>query len=137
MPDINQSVRDIAAFMYVSVEPTAGGASGDVDGIFDDEPMCMHTTVFVSSHAARNGSQKPSLSCTEGKPRNGGISENVTAWQPFAALRRTSAAASCGSQSCTMTNGMSRPPDGAHQSSSIQSLYAFTHRSPSTLSSRS
>ena len=59
--------------------PTAAGASADVDGIFDDDPMCMHTTVSVSSHAARNGSQKPSLSCIEGKPRNAGISENVTA----------------------------------------------------------
>src|SRR6476619_2032987 len=107
-PDINQSVSDIAAFMYVSVEPTAAGASGEVDGIFDDDPMCMHTAVLVSSHAARNGSQKPSLSCTEGNPRNGGISENVTAWQPFAALRRTSAAASTGSQSCTMMSGMRR-----------------------------
>jgi hypothetical protein len=29
----------------------------DVDGIFDDEPMCMHTTVSVSAHAAKNGSQ--------------------------------------------------------------------------------
>ena len=56
-PDISQSVIDIAAFMYVSVEPTAAGASADVDGIFDDEPMCMQTTVSVSSHAARNGSQ--------------------------------------------------------------------------------
>ena len=42
---MRKSVSDIAAFMYVSVEPTAGGASADVDGIFDDEPMCMHTTV--------------------------------------------------------------------------------------------
>ena len=50
-------MSDIAAFMYVSVEPTAGGASADVDGIFDDEPMCMHTTVSVSAHAAKNGSQ--------------------------------------------------------------------------------
>ena len=130
-------MSDIAAFMYVSVDPTAGGASADVDGIFDDEPMCMHTTVFVSSHAARNGSQKPFLSCTDGRPRNGGISENVTAWQPLAALRRISAAASTGSHSCTMINGMSRPFDGAHHSSSIQSLYAFTQRSASSLSLRS
>ena len=33
------------------------GASGDVAGIFDDDPMCMQTTVSVSSHAAKNGSQ--------------------------------------------------------------------------------
>jgi hypothetical protein len=40
----------------VSVEPTAAGASADVLGIFDDDPMCMLMTVSVSSHAARNGS---------------------------------------------------------------------------------
>ena len=79
MPDISQSVIDIAAFMYVSVLPTAAGASADVDGIFDDEPMCMLMTVSVSSHACRNGSQQWFLSCIDGKPRNAGISENVTA----------------------------------------------------------
>ena len=29
------------AFWNVSVELTMNGASGDVEGIFDDEPMCM------------------------------------------------------------------------------------------------
>ena len=43
--------------MYVSVEPTAAGASADVDGIFDDDPMCIDTTVSVSAHASKNGSQ--------------------------------------------------------------------------------
>jgi hypothetical protein len=45
------------AFMKVSVDPTAGGASLDVDGILDDDPMCILITVPVSSHAAKNGSQ--------------------------------------------------------------------------------
>ena len=31
--------------------------SADVDGIFDDDPMCMHTTVPVSWQAWKNGSQ--------------------------------------------------------------------------------
>src|SRR5262245_66449205 len=93
-PDIRKSVSDIAAFMYVSVEPTAGGASFDVDGIFDDDPMCIHTTVPASAHAWKNGSQYPSASCTDGKPRNGGISVNATAWPPRAALRRIASAAS-------------------------------------------
>ena len=75
-------MSDIAAFMYVSVDPTAGGASFEVDGIFDDEPMCMHTTVPVSAHAWKNGSQYPSASWTDGKPRNGGISVNATARPP-------------------------------------------------------
>ena len=35
----------------------AGGASEEVTGIFDDDPMCMHTTVPVSSQTEKNGSQ--------------------------------------------------------------------------------
>ncbi len=42
------------------------GESGDVDGIFDDEPMCMQTSVSVSWHAAKNGSQNRSSSWTDG-----------------------------------------------------------------------
>jgi hypothetical protein len=45
------------AFEWVRVEPTAGGASAEVDGIFDDEPMCMLITVPVSEQARKNGSQ--------------------------------------------------------------------------------
>ena len=33
------------------------GASGVVCGIFELDPMCMHTTVSVSWHAAKKGSQ--------------------------------------------------------------------------------
>jgi hypothetical protein len=45
------------ALPNVSVDPTAAGASVEVDGIFDDDPMCMQMTVFVSWHARKNGSQ--------------------------------------------------------------------------------
>jgi hypothetical protein len=45
------------ALLNVSVEPTAAGASGDVEGIFDDDPMCMQITVPVSAQARKNGSQ--------------------------------------------------------------------------------
>src|SRR5262245_21012807 len=120
--------------MYVSVEPTAGGASFDVDGILDDEPMCMHATVPVSAHARKNGSQEPSGSWTEGSPRNGGISVNATARPPRAALRRISSPASCESHSWMIGRGISRPLEPAHHSSNIQSLYAFTQRSESSLS---
>ncbi len=48
------------------MDPTAGGASGEVDGIFDDDPMCMLTTTPVSSQASKNGSQKPEW--IEGRP---------------------------------------------------------------------
>jgi len=43
--------------VWVSVDPTAGGASPEVEGILDEEPMCMLTTVSVSAQAAKNGSQ--------------------------------------------------------------------------------
>ncbi len=55
------------ALPNVSVEPTAGGASGEVDGIFDDEPMCMLTTMPVSAQAAKNGSHSPEW--IDGRPR--------------------------------------------------------------------
>src|SRR3546814_14967673 len=87
------------AFENVSVELTMNGASGEVAGMRDDEPMCMHNTVPVSWQAAKNGSQWRPLSCTEGRPSGCGFSENVTAKQPRAALRRPSAAARCGSHS--------------------------------------
>ena len=41
----------------MSVAATATGASADVAGIRDDEPMCMLIVVCVSSQAAKNGSQ--------------------------------------------------------------------------------
>ena len=47
------------ALEKVSVLLTMNGASGDVAGMRDDEPMCMHTTVPVSSQAWKNGSQWP------------------------------------------------------------------------------
>ena len=99
------------------------GASGDVVGIFDDDPMCMHTVVSVSWHAAKNGSQWWLASWIDGSPSGYGFSGNVTAKLPLSAQRRTSAAASCGSHSGTMVSGMSRPsPSPAHHSSIIQSL---------------
>src|SRR6478672_2004029 len=106
-PENSQSASEDIALPNVSVEPTAAGASVDVDGILDDDPMCMHTVVCVSSHARRNGSQ--SLPWIDGKPRYGGISLKHTAWTPRSALRSTSAAASCGSQSWMMINGIRRP----------------------------
>ena len=53
----SQSVIELMALPNVSVEPTAAGASAEVDGIFDDEPMCMLMTVPVSAQARKKGSQ--------------------------------------------------------------------------------
>jgi hypothetical protein len=44
-------------FANVRVDPTAAGASGDVLGIFEPEPMCMLMVVAVSLHASKNGFQ--------------------------------------------------------------------------------
>ena len=128
----SQSVSDAIALPKVRVSATAGGASGPVAGIFDDDPTCMLTTVPVSSHARKNGSHSPEW--IEGSPRLGGISQNVTARTPRSALRRISSAASSASQSGTMINGTRRPPESPHHSSTIQSLYARTQARASSRS---
>ena len=91
-----------------------------MDTIFEDDPMCMHTTVAVSSQTAKNGSQYPEW--IEGRPRLGGISEKHTARTPRSALRLTSAAANSTSHSGMRHSGISRPPLVPHHSSTIQSL---------------
>src|SRR6478736_4856522 len=111
---------------------TASGASSDDVTVRVPEPMCMATAVPVSAHAAKNGSQYPEW--IDGSPNHGGSSENATARTPRAALRRTSAAASSASHSGTRHNGMSRPWEPAHHSSTCQSLYASTHSFESSLS---
>src|SRR5215831_13034545 len=117
---MRKSTIDDIALPNVSVEPTAGGASADVDGIFDDEPMCMLTTTPVSAQAAKNGSHSPEW--IDGSPRYGGISLKHVAVTPRAAFRRISSAARCGSHNGMMMSGMRRPPEPPHHSSTIQSL---------------
>ena len=94
-------------FIGCSVIIVSIGASMAVMTVSDDEPMCTQMTVLTSSHARRNGSQW-SL-CQLGKPSFSGFSENVTAWQPFSAMRRTSAAISSASQSGGIDSGIIRP----------------------------
>ena len=108
------------ALPNASVAVTAGGASAEVAGMRDDDPMCMHTTVPVSAHAAKNGSQYPEW--IDGSPRCTGISLNATARTPRAALRRTSTAAASTDHNGIRQIGISRPPESPHHSSTIQSL---------------
>ena len=61
----------------------------------------------TSSHARRNGSQW-SL-CQLGWPSFSGFSEKVTAWHPFSAMRRTSAAISSTSHIGGTARGIIRP----------------------------
>src|SRR3984893_13696480 len=119
-PDHKKSTTENMALANPSVAVTEGGASAEVAGIREDEPMCMHTAVPVSAHASKKGSQCPEWML--GTPRCTGISLNATAWTPRAALRRTSAAPAATSHSGMRQIGMSRPAESPHHSSTIQSL---------------
>src|ERR1039458_3580726 len=123
VPEMIQSTIEPMAFWKVRMELTMNGESGEVDGIFDDDPMCMLMTVSVSSQACRNGSHQPDLSCMEGRPRWKGFSVNATAWLPFSAHLRISSAARWASHKGTMVRGIRMfLPAPAHHSSIIQSL---------------
>src|SRR4051812_33604832 len=118
--DHTKSAAACTMFTGDSVISTSIGASSAVITIFDDDPMCTHTTVSHSSAAAKNGSQWPEWML--GKPRCTGFSEKVTAWQPLSATRRTSAAMSSGSHIGGRLSGMKRPGYAPHQLSMCQSL---------------
>src|SRR5262245_56353518 len=119
---MSQSTIEKQQLANVSVDPTAGGAAGEDDGIFESEPMCLVMTAWASLQASKNGSQWPYLSWIDGSSRFGGISLKHTACTPRAALRRTSLAASTGSHNGIRHSGIRRPPDSPHHSSTIQSL---------------
>src|SRR5689334_12228217 len=53
-PLINQSTIEKQQLANVSVEPTAAGASADVDGIFEPLPMCMLIVTLASLQASKN-----------------------------------------------------------------------------------
>src|ERR1700722_5686018 len=119
-PEKRKSHKEDMALPKLSVAATATGASPDVAGILEDDPMCMHTTVRVASQAAKKGSQAPLWML--GSPRCGGISLKQTARTPRAALRRTSVAASSGSHRGMRQRGINEPSLSPHHSSTIQSL---------------
>ena len=56
-PENKKSASDAIELLNDNMMSVSGGASGDAAGIFDDDPMCMHSTVVVSSHSANSGSQ--------------------------------------------------------------------------------
>ena len=55
--EYSQSTAENMAKANASTPMASAGASEDVDGRLDDEPMCKQMTVSVSSHACMNGSQ--------------------------------------------------------------------------------
>ncbi len=104
----SRSAAHWTMFMGDRVMSTSKGASGEVMTISEDEPMCMQTTVPSSLHGRPEG--VPVVACgRSASPSFDGFSEKVTAWQPLAATRRTSAAMSSGSQMAGMDRGMNRP----------------------------
>src|SRR3954447_11310648 len=128
MPEYSQSAMLAMALLNASTPPTPAGASGDATGIFDDEPMCMHSVTLASLHALNTGSQKPVW--IDGRPRCVGISLKQIACAPFLAMRSTSLAARSASHSGMRHNGMLKPSLSPHHSSIIQLLYASTQASP-------
>ena len=88
--------------------------------------------MFSSLQACQNGSQWGS--CSDGYPSFVGFSENVTAWHPFFATRRTSSAISMGSQIGGSACGIIRPGYAPHHWSMCQSLYARNTANPRSLS---
>ena len=120
---MGDQIRSVAAWTMligVRVIRQSIGASSDVIANCEDEPMCMQATTPSSLQAFQKGSQWSE--CRLGQPSLEGFSEKVTAWAPLAAVRRTSAARTSGSQMAGRASGMNRPGCEPHHSSMCQSL---------------
>ncbi len=129
-PDHSQSAQVTRALTGNRVVNSSSGAYGEREADQPDEAQCRHTTVPVSWHAARNGSQCPV--CSDGRPRSTGCSTKLTARKPRSALRRISAAAISGSDSHGSWSGMNRSVRGPTHSSRCQSFQARTQASPNS-----
>src|SRR5271166_5989872 len=105
-PDHSHSAAASRAFTGKRVGNSSNGGSGDGRGAHAEAPVWRHTTVAVSSHAAKKGSHAPEK--MEGTPRRAGNSGKLTARKPRSALRRTSSAATATSTSQGSCNGMIR-----------------------------
>src|SRR5262249_47304057 len=78
-PENSQSDMESCAWKVLAEGGPAPGASGEVMGCVDDEPIWRQITVSVSAQASMNGSQCPSDEWMLGSPRAAGSSLNVTA----------------------------------------------------------
>ena len=94
--------------------------------------MCRHTTVSVSSQAAKNGSHWPLK--MEGSFSWAGNSGKLTALKPRSALARTSAAATVTSASQGSCSAMMRSGWVPAHTSACQSLKARRQANPSSAS---
>ena len=105
-PDHSHSPAARRALTGNTVGRSSKGGSGEGSGAQPDVPVCRHTTVAVSSQAAKKGSQSPLK--IEGNCSWAGNSGKLTALKPRAALTRTSAAAISTSASQGSCSGMMR-----------------------------
>src|SRR5580658_4695396 len=105
-PDHSHSAAASKALTGNRVGNSSKGGSGDGSGAHPDAPVWRQTTVEVSSHAAKNGSQAPEK--IEGTASRAGNSGKLTALKPRAALRRTSSAATATSASHGSCRAMMR-----------------------------
>src|SRR6266550_4434699 len=80
----SQSAAVTSAFTGKRLVYSSSGAPGERAAVHDDEPLCRHTTVSVSSHARSNGSQY--LSIIAGIFKSTGFSGKLTALAPRAAF---------------------------------------------------
>ena len=110
----------------------SNGGSGEGRGAHDEAPVWRHTTVAVSSQAAKKGSHLPLK--MEGSPNWAGNSGKLTALKPRAALARTSVAATSTSANQGSCRGMIRSGYVPAQTSRCQSLKARMQASPRSLS---
>src|SRR4051794_19482130 len=133
MPDHSQSAHARNALPGKIVGKSSKVVSIDGTGAHDAEPVCRQTTVPVSEHASHNGSQ--SRECGDGSFICAGNSGNDNARNPRAAFARTISAATTGSRSHVICNGMMRLGWVPAHTSLCQSFQAFTHARPSSGSS--
>src|SRR6202142_3863124 len=76
----NQSAGATIALTENNDVYSSSGSPGERAAVQDDEPLWRQMTVWVSSHARRNGSQWPV--CIDGNPRSTGFSGKLTALKP-------------------------------------------------------
>src|SRR3954464_6930100 len=124
IPDHSQSAHARKALPGKIVGKSSKVVSIDGTGAHDAEPVCRQMTVCVSSHAAHSGSQ--SRLCGEGSFICAGNSGKLRARKPRATFSRTRSAATVGSSSQVICNGMIRPGCVPAHTSLCQSFHAFT-----------
>ena len=105
-PDHSHSPAARRALTGNTVGNSSNGGSGEGRGAQEDAPVWRQTTVWVSSQAAKKGSQAPLK--MEGSCNCAGNSGKLTALNPRAALARTSVVATATSASHGSCSGMMR-----------------------------